>query len=110
MICEEGDFDFKKDDNIGNEDIASLVIGDDESFGGDDNNMTEDKQMGMFDDFPEICNESNQTPTVSVCMPSPVVENKTPLQLSIENKITPRITSPVYQSILPASILVTQKS
>ena len=59
MICEEGDFEFKKDDNIGNEDITSLIIGDDESFGGDEKDMTDDKQLGMFDDFPELCNESN---------------------------------------------------
>jgi len=85
MICEEGDLEFKKD-NIGNEDITSM-IGDDESFGGDEKDMTNNQQFGMYDNFPETCNNSNETPTVSVNTISPIIDGRTPLQLSIDSKI-----------------------
>jgi len=37
-IREEGQIEFKKE-NMGNEDINNLIIGDDESFGGDEQDM-----------------------------------------------------------------------
>ena len=89
MICEEAEYEFKKE-YVGNEDINNLITGEDESFGGDDKDMVENenKTRVIFEEFPDIYNESNETPTVSV--------NET---IKVQSKVYKPL-SPVRRTIL----------
>ena len=55
MICEEAEYEFKKE-YVGNGDINNLMTGNDESFGGDDKDMVENenKTRVVFEEFPDI--------------------------------------------------------